>query len=496
MNKPLLFSGLVIFCLLFALLSIFYSGKEESSPLDFLEEEMTIREPAAAGKFYPLNKEELKEKVEKLLKKAEVSNNQADLFGLIVPHAGYDFSGLTAAYGFKSINSEIDTVVIMANSHQEFFEGISVFKEGYYRTPLGKVEIDSELAGKLIESNEKISFRKSAHQNDHVIEVEIPFLQFLLDDFKIVPVLFGNSGGNDYRILAEVLKNLIAEKKVLIIASSDLSHYPSRKDAEKVDSQTIEAILTGKVNKLEERMENLEEVFNLETPACGIDAVKTLMLLAEGMDIKLLNYSNSGEVTGDETNVVGYASIGFFNNKKFQLSQEDKEKLLKIARHSVESYVKKGKIEYNQPDNLNEKLGAFVTIKKEGELRGCIGTFSPSEYPLHETVSRMAVSAASEDERFKPVTEEELKDLEYEISVLSELKRIENWKDIKLGEQGVKIVYGSYSGVFLPQVAKENNWNLEEFLSQLCFQKVGLSSECYKNNNVDLYVFEAEIFGE
>ncbi len=496
MNKPLLFSGLVIFCLIFALLSILYNSKEESSPLDFLEKEMAIREPAAAGKFYPFNKEELKEKVEKLLKKAEASSNQADLFGLIVPHAGYDFSGLTAAYGFKNINSEVDTVVVIGSSHQEFFQGISVFKEGYYRTPLGKVEIDSELAGKLIESSEKISFRKSAHQNDHIIEVEIPFLQVLLNEFKIVPVLFGNSGENDYKVLVEFLKKVRGNKKVLVVASSDLSHYPSRQDAEKVDSKTIEAILTGEVEELEERINNLEEVPNLETPACGLEAVKALMLLAKGMDIELLNYSNSGEISGEEMNVVGYASIGFFRNEKFQLSQEDKEKLLKIARQSVESYLKKGEIEYDQPDNLDEKLGAFVTIKKEGKLRGCIGAFSPSEHPLHKTVSRMAISAASEDKRFKPVTEEELEDLEYEISVLSELKKIANWQDIKLGEQGVKIVYGSYSGVFLPQVAEENNWNLEEFLSQLCFQKIGLSSDCYKNNNVDLYVFEAEVFGE
>ncbi|MCD6270960.1 AmmeMemoRadiSam system protein A [bacterium] len=169
-----------------------------------------------------------------------------------------------------------------------------------------------------------------------------------------------------------------------------------------------------------------------------------------------------------------------------------------MARESVETYIKEGKIPEFSEDNpmLNQKLGAFVTIKKHGKLRGCIGEFSPTKEPLYKVVSKMAIAAATKDIRFSPVKEEELDELEYEVSVLSEPQKIDNWRKIELGKHGVIIRQSLNQGVFLPQVADETGWSLEKFLSELCFQKAGLPPDCYKDKNTEIYTFTAKVFSE
>lgn len=180
------------------------------------------------------------------------------------------------------------------------------------------------------------------------------------------------------------------------------------------------------------------------------------------------------------------------------LNKDEKEKLLEIAQTSVETFIREGKAPEFQIENpiLNQNLGAFVTLKKDGQLRGCIGRFSPTDIPLYQVVSQMAISAATQDRRFYPVTNSELEDLKYEISVLSVLEKIENWREIEVGKHGVQIRKGLRSGVFLPQVATENNWDLEKFMGELCFQKVGLEWDCWKREDVELYTFTAQVFGE
>jgi len=277
----------------------------------------------------------------------------------------------------------------------------------------------------------------------------------------------------------------------LLIASSDLSHYPSYEDAKYSDNKVIKAILTGKKENLENTIEQLkkENILNLQTCACGQDAIEVVMGLTSDKNIKLLKYANSGDVEiGNKSQVVGYAAIVFMDSTSslqpnLELSKEERKKLLEIAQESVETYVKTKKILQFKNDlpTLEKPLGAFVTIKKSGQLRGCIG---------------MAISAATKDSRFYPITEDELKDLKYEISVLSPLKKVNSWEDIEIGKHGVQVKQGLRSGVFLPQVATENNWDLNTFMSQLCSQKAGLSVDCWKNPETDIYVFTAQVFGE
>lgn len=465
------------------------------------KEDKLIREPAVAGSFYPSDKNALGEMIDVFFKKADLLKIDGDISAIIAPHAGYVYSGQVAAYAYKAlVNKKIDTVVLIGNSHQEYFDGASVFAKGYFRTPLGDIEIDEDFAGRLIDSNNKITFREDVHLKDHVLEVQLPFLQRILKDFKIVPIILGNKS-DSVDILINALRNLINEK-TLIVISSDLSHYPKYEDAKYSDNKVIEAILTGKRENLIKTIVDLKKqgINNLQTCACGQDAIEVAMGLFEnlGKDIVLLNYANSGDITGEKSQVVGYASILFVASLIGSgLSLKQQQRLLEIAKQAVETYVKKEKtIKIEEDDkSLNEPSGVFVTLKKNGELRGCIGMFQP-ETPLYKNVIEMAIAAATQDPRFNFVKEDELKDLEYEISVLSPLKKVDSYKDVEIGKHGVQIKKGLRSGVFLPQVAIENNWDRDEFLSILCSQKAGLLSDCWKDNETEIYVFTAQIFGD
>jgi AmmeMemoRadiSam system protein A len=236
-----------------------------------------------------------------------------------------------------------------------------------------------------------------------------------------------------------------------------------------------------------------------DSEACGIVPVLVLLNYAKELGLKpqILNYANSGDVTGDKSKVVGYVSVIFLKGEEEMLSQAQKKRLLEIARQSISDYLSTGKrTDFKESDPaLNAKNGAFVTLHKGGNLRGCIGSFTSSE-PLYQVIAKMAIESATEDPRFSPLTKEELNDVKIEISVLTEPKLIDDWRKIKLGTDGVIVRRGFSSGVFLPQVATETGWSLEKFLSELCWQKAGLSPDAYKDPKTQLYTFQAYVFSE
>jgi AmmeMemoRadiSam system protein B/AmmeMemoRadiSam system protein A len=473
-------------------------SKEELGPG---EVEGPGREPVVAGTFYPGSESELNSMVEEFFEKVELPELDKYIRGLIVPHAGYVYSGQVAAYSYKTLEGKnIDTVILIGNSHQAYFEGISVYEKGFYQTLLGKVAIDEDLAKKIIDANEKISFKENAHFQEHSLEVQLPFLQKVLKDFKIVPIIMGNDSPETIDILISALNNVINDN-TLVIASSDLSHYPKYEDAQYSDNKVIEAILPGDRENLRDAISQLEKenIFNLQTCACGQGAIEVMMGLMEGKDIKLLKYANSGDVpVGDKSQVVGYAAIVFTSEKgENELGKEEQKRLLEIARESLETYIKEDKIIKVKEDSplLNKPMGAFVTLKKHDQLRGCIGVFEAT-IPLYQVVAETAISSAINDVRFTPVAKNELDELEYEISVLSPLKKVDSWKDIEIGKHGVRIRKGARGGVFLPQVATDNDWDLDTFMSVLCTQKAGLPSDCWKESDIDIYVFTAQVFDE
>jgi len=492
MKKILIF---IVFIVLVIGLSLIVDQGIFIKKESIIEKEKIIRQPAVAGTFYPESEKELNRMIDSFLEKADKESDER-IQALIVPHAGYQYSGQVAAYGYKLlIGKAIDTVFLIGNSHQELFNGISVYEKGYYSTPLGEVKINESLTKKLIDSNDKIFFKKDVHLKEHILEVQIPFLQKVLKDFKIVPIIIGENSSELIDILVDSLKDLINEN-ILIIVSSDLSHYPSYVNAKYSDNMVIKSILTGHRNSLLNTVSKIQEedIPDLQTLACSQAAIETVLDLFENSNIKLLKYANSGDVTNNDLRIVGYSSILFSTNDK--LEEKEQKRLLEIAKQSVETYIKTGEtIKIEENELLNKHRGVFVTLKKHGELRGCTGIFE-SDFPLSQTVAEISISSAVNDKRFTPVAEYELKELKYEISVLSPLKKIDSWEDIEMGKHGVKIVKGLKSGVFLPQVAIENSWNKDIFLSVLCTQKAGLPADCWKDPNVEIYIFTAEVFAE
>ncbi len=280
------------------------------------EFEEKIRFAAVAGQFYPEDKEELKEMIEKFLEEAKFEKIKGEIFGLILPHAGYVFSGPVGAFGFKAISGEkIDNVILIGDSHYERFNGVSIWKKGWWETPFGRVKVNEKLAENILVKSKRFFVRDSAHLFEHSLEVQLPFLQRVLKDFKIVPIIFG-SENKDWKNLAKAILEVTKGKKVLIVASSDLSHYPPYEIAQKVDLETIEAILTCDPEKFAQKIEQLERKYpGVDTFACAQDSIKTILEIAKNLKAKakLLKYQNSGDTPfGEKFQVVGYCTIAFY----------------------------------------------------------------------------------------------------------------------------------------------------------------------------------------
>lgn len=457
-----------------------------------------VKKPVVAGAFYPASPIVLAGQVDKYLREANPQQIEAEIVALISPHAGYVYSGPVAAYGYKTIsNKKYDTVIIIGQSHHVAFDGVSILDKGFYETPLGKVEIDSELAMKLMKSKKNlIYFQPQAYEEEHSVEVQIPFLQRVLKDFKIVTLIIGIPNYKTCTDLSEALVTAIRQsgKRSLIIASTDLSHYYSYNDAVLKDQIMLSELLNFNAERL------ADKVSKGECELCGVAPVLTTLMASKKLGanrIVVLKYANSGDTAGDKSRVVGYGCLAIYREEEKMLNAEQKKKLLTIARKTIEDYVKERKrpeFKETDPELLKEK-GAFVTLRKGKDLRGCIGNII-GHGPLYLTVRDMAIASATEDPRFPPLTPNELKDTKIEISVLSEPKKVTDINEIKLGVHGVIVKRGFASGVFLPQVALETGWTKEEFLSNLCSHKAGLPPNAWKDKNTEIHIFSAQVFEE
>jgi len=446
-----------------------------------------------AGKFYPADKGELSKAIDSYLKGYRVIGGEGELIALIVPHAGYEYSGKVAGYAYKQLtNKSFDTVIIMGPSHYALFDGISVIPSGEYATPLGKAKIDSEMASILMANSPKIRYVADAWKKEHSVENQIPFLQKTIRNLKIVPLVFGYQSLENCEALASAIVRSIGNKKVLLIASTDLSHYHTYEVSSTMDAVAIDAISKGDVNMLAEKLSTGE------CEMCGYGPVITAMLAADQLganSYEILKYGDSGDVTGDKSSVVGYLSAAIYR-RPLVLDDLEKTRLLEIARKTLESFLpnkqKPDFIVYEK--NLQQRSGVFVTLTKDGQLRGCIG-YLKAVKPLYLAVSDMAAAAATEDTRFTAVTTEELPGIKIEISVLSPMTKISSTIEVVVGRHGLLIVNGLQSGVLLPQVATENKWNREQFLENVCY-KAGLPVSALNDPNTVLYVFTADVFRE
>ncbi len=454
-----------------------------------------IRKPVWAGQFYESDPSRLSRQLEVWLDSAELKPVAGQVVGLIVPHAGYVYSARVAAVGYRLVrNLEVETVVIVGPSHQLAFDGCSIYPRGGFETPLGVAMVDETLARDLARYS-GFGYIPEAHDREHSVEVQVPFIQTVFPRARIVPVVMGNQTEMTIQSLAGALVRATKGKKVLVVASTDLSHFLGRAQANERDRKTIELIQNLDLKTLGRQVERHENIM------CGGGPVLALLNYARKMgpvQVAMLSYSDSAAAGGPDDRVVGYLSAAVYlgtDQTGLDLTREEKRELLALARLAIETYLANGKIPAYQPTSprLETKAGAFVTLKQQHQLRGCIG-FAEPLFPLWETVAQAAVLAATEDPRFPPVRKSELPGLQIEISVMGPLQPVSDISEIKVGRHGLVIKEGQKSGLLLPQVATELGWDRKTFLREVC-RKAGLPDNAWKNSR-GLFKFEAIVFQE
>ncbi|HXY01436.1 MAG TPA: AmmeMemoRadiSam system protein B [Candidatus Limnocylindrales bacterium] len=471
------------------------------------DEKSGVREAAVAGQFYPAQPDELRKMLDDLLAQASVPLPSGRIVALIAPHAGYIYSGKVAAYSYALLqHQKFERVVVIAPSHFEGFPYISVFNGDAYATPLGIVPVDKDFAAKLAKMDPLIQISSRGHTptqqgGEHALEVQLPFLQHVLGNFRLVPIVMGEQSYETERALGVALAKMVKGTNSLILASSDLSHYHTYDQAVKLDQKVLKSI---------EHWDYLSLSQNLQGgrwEACGGGPIVAAMIAAEKLGAKearILKYANSGDTTGDRSRVVGYSAVALLQadshsgkSEPYSIPQKEKDALLALARKSVETAVKEKKLYEPQASDYSVSLqerGVFVTLKKKGELRGCIGLITP-EKPLYIGVRDAATYAALEDPRFSPVIAAELPDLHYEISVLTPFHRVLDVKEVQVGRDGLLMIQGRNEGVLLPQVPTEQGWDRKTFLEETCL-KAGLPPHAWQDEATDIYSFSAIVFGE
>ena len=475
-------------------------------------ETQKTRKPAVAGSFYPSSAREIRSMIGPWMHPSGDKAPQA----LIVPHAGYVFSGEVAASAFNKIprGHSYKRIFLLGPSHRVAFNAASVDTlYSFAETPLGSVPIDVAVGRELIQKGEgAFTFRSDAHDREHCLEVQLPFLQMAFDEVPpIVPIVIGSQRLNVLQRMAEILEPYFTEENLFVI-SSDFSHYPSYEDAKKSDLYLADTITSGGLEEFLNALSHIDKMdyTGEDTAACGACAIAVLLDIMDTQgrghfEAEHVMYRNSGDSEyGDRDRVVGYNSIVFTRREKpskdtsdhlFNFSDEEKKAMIATARSSIYSALR---LDYDgdaRPVGILKKkgYGVFVTLHLNGRLRGCIGRFT-SDDSLHETIREMAESAAFHDPRFPPLSRNEARQIEIEVSVLSPLKKIESINEFKLGRDGIYIIKGRHHGTFLPQVADETGWDTEQFLGHCARDKAGIGWDGWKD--ADLYTYQTEIVNE
>jgi AmmeMemoRadiSam system protein B/AmmeMemoRadiSam system protein A len=489
---------LILLTVLFALAVLFISRQVQAE---------IVRKPVWAGRFYEADPFELNRVINQLTRKAQRSRVQIPtdkpLRALIMPHAGYIYSGLTAAHVALVLHTnQFTKVILLGPDHRIGFSNAAICDAAAYETPLGRINLHKDVANLRSQSNLFQSLPVLRDQ-EHSLEVILPFLQYSLGEFQLVPIMIGQG---EVRRLSNVLETLIDDETLLVV-SSDLSHFLTYAEAVVRDRETIDEIIRLKPMKLSKT----------NNRACGKMPLLILIELARRRHWQpvLLHYSNSGDTAGDRSRVVGYAAIAFFgdlpmenkDNSGAQFSEAQGQMLVKLARKTIkERLVTKvadpGDVALDhtlQDDCYKLHCGTFVTLKIGGQLRGCIGNLTASE-PVAEGVRRNAINAAFHDPRFSPLSQDELDRTEIEVSILSEPQRLEyrDWQDLvaklRVNVDGVIIRKDYASATFLPQVWEQLP-EPHDFLTHLCL-KAGLPSDAWKSSELEVLTYQVQYFEE
>jgi hypothetical protein len=403
-----------------------------------------IRPAAVAGAFYPASTPELSAQVSEMLRGAGPANPGDAPKAIIAPHAGYIYSGAVAAKAYARLAAaaaRIRRVVLLGPAHRVAVRGLALPGAAAFETPLGRVPVDVAAAARIADLPQVVT-SADAHALEHSLEVHLPFLQSVLGEFALVPLVVGRASPDE---VAEVLERLWGEDDTLLVISSDLSHYLAYDQAQAVDRDTARTILN--------RQPSLNPY-----QACGAAPLNGLLLAAtrRGLKPELIDLRNSGDTAGDRRRVVGYASFGFFPGAE-SATETPGDVLIPIARSAIGGVLGLGFDTCEDHHFLHEVGATFVTLTRRGRLRGCIGTLQ-AHRRLLEDVKANAKAAAFLDPRFEPLTATELRTTRIEVSLLTAPESIgfasqdEAIAQLRPGIDGVILEYGANRGTFLPQV--------------------------------------------
>ena len=476
------------------------------------------RAPAVAGQFYPQEPQRLAAAIQAFLADAVPARGVRPI-GLVLPHAGYLYSGQIAADGWRQAQGhKVDLVVLLGTNHTTAgFTGASVWTGGGFRTPLGVAEVDGAAVAGLLAAGRDFNSDARVHEREHSIEVQVPFAQTVLPGAKILPVVVGTEDPAACTRMGRALARVLAGRRALIVASSDLSHYPEYEGARASDRAVLAAVARLDPAALTQAVATEMRAGHrgLETCACGEGAVRVALEAARALGATrgtVLSWANSGDLPiGDRGRVVGYGAVMFTAGAAgadtaalaprptapaaAALGPAEKKRLLALARRTLERWFATGTVPLARgfPPVAMRDQGAFVTLLEHGELRGCIGHMA-EDLPLAQAVGAMTLAAAFEDSRFPPLEPAELKDVEIEISALTPLERVAGPGSVVIGRDGVQIRKGGRAAVFLPQVPVEQGWDRNALMENLC-RKAGLPTDAWKSG-AEFWTFRSILFRE
>ncbi len=433
-----------------------------------------IRNPVVAGQFYPAPASQLRVMIEGMV---DEKGEKEEVIGLVSPHAGYPYSGPVAGATISRVRFK-DTFIIMGPSHTGMGKPFSIMTEGTWITPLGDVEIDSELSKQILAGSKYLEDDYLAHLHEHSVEVQLPFLQYFKPDIRIVPIVLAYADIDVCREIGRAIAGAVkdAGKGVVLIASGDMTHYEPQESARRKDTQGIEAILALNEDELFKRARELD------ISMCALVPAATLISAAKELGAagaELVRYQTSGDTTGDYSSVVGYAGI--------IIKGGEMSPLTRLAKETVENYIRHGKTptpEKLTPE-MGEKAGVFVSIHKQGQLRGCIGTFEPAERNVAEEIIANAISSATGDPRFPSVTPEELEYLSYSVDVLTTPELVDSRDRLDPRKYGIIVEAGWRRGLLLPDLGGVDTVDQQ---IAICQQKAGIAPD----ESVKLYRFEVK----
>jgi AmmeMemoRadiSam system protein B/AmmeMemoRadiSam system protein A len=485
--------------------------------------------PEGAGRWYPADPSSLQATVDDYVGQAEMEPIPGRVVAVIVPHAGYLYSGAVAGYAFRALREAGcagHTIAVIGDSHSGNGSAeIAVWAAGAFETPLGRTPVDEEVAQALVAADKRIEFDRKAFQLEHPVENQLPFIQTVCPGARLVPIVIRQPSLENAQILADALVEAFGNQPALVVASTDLSHYHTYDEARKMDEVALQAIVSLDPQAVADSPRRCTELGlggGDPLTMCSQGAVMTALIAATQMGADratVLHYANSGDVAiGERDQVVGYGAVALWqassqpinqqvtftlppsqpeNAGVLPISSEAQKELLALARRTAEQFLATESLPAFETDDpaLLQPMGAYVTYEKEGELRGCLGRLE-GDRPAYLNVQYAALAAALGDPRFPAITAEELNELTLEITLLQPMHQVQSPEEIQIGRDGVLMRVGEKDGaLFLPQVPLEQGWDLKDTLLNLC-RKAGLPDDAWQRPDAHFYVFAGQWFGE